>query len=228
MALTTALTGTDAPTGLKRAAARKVRWVPICIATVLLIGGMAFLWQKDLKHRFIVKRWGVVEAGEIYRSGQISDHLIKSTLQKHGIQVVVDLTGDETGDRFKEAEQRAISELGIESKQYPLLGDGTGDIHYYAVAIRDIDSARKEHKPVLVHCYAGAQRTGGVVAGYRMLVEGKSPAMAYAEMKQYGWKPKKDRILLDYLNNHMAELAELLVKENVIARVPDPLPVLAP
>jgi protein tyrosine phosphatase len=80
---------------------------------------------------------------------------------------------------------------------------------------------------VLVHCAAGAYRTGGVVAAYRMLVQGGSPADAWAEMKRYDWDDSEPQ-LPDYLNSNMAELAAQLVQLGVIDEVPDPLPVLQP
>ena len=68
--------------------------------------------------------------------------------------------------------------------------------------------------------------TGGVVAAYRILVERKSPDEARAELKRYGWKPGKDQVLLNYLNQNMAKLAELLLALQVIDTIPNPLPVL--
>jgi protein tyrosine/serine phosphatase len=82
----------------------------------------------------------------------------------------------------------------------------------------------REGKPVLVHCAAGAQRTGGVVALYRLLVQGKSPEFAFAEMQKYKYDPRRSPKLLEYVNSHIGEIAEDLVRDGTIERVPDPLP----
>jgi protein tyrosine/serine phosphatase len=79
---------------------------------------------------------------------------------------------------------------------------------------------------VLVHCVAGAQRTGGVIAGYEMLVEKKPVDEAYSQMRKYGHDPRDNPHLIDYLNAHMGELAKMLVDRHVIDRVPVPLPML--
>ena len=71
---------------------------------------------------------------------------------------------------------------------------------------------------------AGAQRTGGVIACYRLLVEKKDISFVLEEMMRYGWSPKRNVLLLPYLNSHMAELAALLQKMGVIDHVPVPLP----
>lgn len=194
------------------------------LALIGLVAAAVALWQTVIKDRLIAKRWGVVEEGKIYRSGQLSRHLIEPMLREHGIQVVVDLTGDDPENRDQPAERAAIEKLGIELRRCPLWGDGTGDLRQYAAAITAVVEARRANKPVLVHCYAGSQRTGGVIAMYRVLVEGASPEDAVAELRQYKWDPDRDQILLDYLNQHVAELAALLVENGVLERVPDPLP----
>jgi hypothetical protein len=89
-------------------------------------------------------------------------------------------------------------------------------------------ASERKGVPVLVHCSAGAQRTGACVAFYRLLVRGEPAESVYAELPRYGWDPKTDQILIDYANSNMRTLAELLVARHVIERVPDKLPQLHP
>lgn len=177
-----------------------------------------------LRDRFIPKRWGVVEPGRIYRSGQISRHLVREMLETHHIERVVDLTFDDPNDRNHVAELSAIAELGIERRLCPLQSDGTGDVHIYAQAVAAVAEAARQRKPVLVHCAAGTQRTGGVVAFYRLLVEEKSPEFVFEELRKYKYDPARSPKLLDYLNAHIGEVAEELVRCGTIAQVPNPLP----
>lgn len=181
---------------------------------------------RDVRDQFVPKRWGVVEPGKIYRSGQISARLIKPLLEEHHIQRVVDLTLDIPGDRYHEAELAAIAELGIERELFPLLADGTGDVKTYAAAVAAVAAAERAGTPVLVHCVAGTQRTGGVVATYRLLVQKKDPAEVFAEMRTYKYDPHYSPKLLSYLNAHLGELADELVRLGTIERMPEPLPVL--
>jgi protein tyrosine/serine phosphatase len=199
------------------------RWLRIAILAAI-VGGGIWLWEKELKDQIIPKRWGVVEQGGIYRSGQLSARLVKQVLKNHGIAVIVALTAVTPGDKNQLAEEQAASELGIEVIRCPLKGNGTGDIACYAKAIAAIVDAKKAGKPVLVHCAAGSQRTGGIVACYRVLVEKRSPDFAYDELLHYDWHDKPDQILLTYINNNMKELARILVEMGVIDRIPDPLP----
>lgn len=43
-------------------------------------------WVRDVRDQFLPKRWGVVEPGKIYRSGQISGTLIKRMLEENHIE----------------------------------------------------------------------------------------------------------------------------------------------
>lgn len=194
-----------------------------------LIGVMAAFgpgWVRDVRDQFLPKRWGVVEPGKIYRSGQISATLIKRMLKENHIERVVDLTLDTPGNRYHDAELKTIQELGIERQLFPLLADGTGDVKTYAAAVAAVAEAERDGKPVLVHCVAGTQRTGGVVATYRLLVQKKDPHEVFDELRHYKYDPRHSPKLLAYLNEHMPELAEELVLHGTIDQVPDPLPVL--
>lgn len=205
----------------------------IVIALLLVFGG----WEAG-KYLIVPRRFGVVEQDKIFRSGRIAPHLLRATLQKHRLKVIVDLTEPDRPDDqcliFKlffvtwHAEQAIAEELGIKRYNFQLYGDGTGNITNYAKAIAVIKQAREENKPVLVHCAAGVQRTGGVIASYRLLVEKQAPATIYAELTRYGWKPGKNKILLEYLNRHMAELNSLLQEMQVIPKEKRPAPRIAP
>ena len=195
---------------------------------ILLLVGAAWLWEDVVEDRVIPKQFGVVKEGQIYRSGQLSSSLVKRILLKYKIGVIVSLSGDSSGDVDKDAERQAAAELGIERLIFPLSGNGTGDINNYARAVAAICEAQKKQKPVLVHCAAGAQRTGGVIAAYRLLVEKENAPFVLAEMMRYGWNPKRNVYLLPYLNSHMEELAMLLQQMDVIDHVPSSLPQIGP
>jgi len=208
-------------------APRSRRWRAVAVLISVVAAGLLAANHRQvtaLRDRFIPKRWGVVEEGKIFRSGQLSRHLVKQMLESNRIQVVVDLTWDDPNEPNHQAEVAAIAELGIERRLCPLLSDGTGDVHIYARAVSEVAAAVRERKTVLVHCAAGAQRTGGVVALYRMLVQGKSPEFALAEMRKYKYDPERSPRLLEYVNAHIGEIAADLVRDGTIEHVPEPLP----
>ena len=97
-----------------------------------------------------------------------------------------------------------------------------GDVDPQAIAA--INKAVKEKQPVLVHCSAGSQRTGGVIAMYRLLVQKQSVLPILEEMEQYDWDSEDDQVLSIYLDKYIAILAERLVSLSVIEAVPSHLP----
>lgn len=196
------------------------------VLAVVIIGGGIWLWHDVIQDRVIPKRWGCVEQGAIYRSGKLSAALIERTLKKNDIQVIVSLTGEKPGDPDHVAEIRAAEKLDIELLRFGLGGDGTGDIENYAQAIATIVKAKKEGKAVQVHCAAGTQRTGGVIACYRLLVKGDPKDDVLREMRSYDWDPQDNPKLVPYVNENMHTLATRLVELGVLESVPDPLPLL--
>jgi protein tyrosine/serine phosphatase len=200
----------------------RVAFRPALIA-ILFLGGAIWAWESAIKEHFIAKRFEIVEAGQIYRSGQISAPMIKKILVGHKIGLIVSLTGDEN-ETDDNAEMLACAELGIDRLVFPLKGNGTGDINYYAEAIAAVCQAKRKQIPVLVHCSAGVQRSGGVIAAYQLLVRKKDPRAVLDEMEYYGFNSKKNEHLLPYLNSNMQELALLLKQRGVIDEVFSPMP----
>ncbi len=196
----------------------------IALVTAALVFGAIMMWKYVIKDRIIARQFGVVEEGRIYRSGQISSSLIRKTLVKYNIKAIIELAGDSTTSVNQAAEKQTVAELGIERNVFSLHGNGTGDIETYASAIAAICEERKEKEPVLVHCRAGAQRTGGVIAAYQLLIERKDIESVRNEMIHYGFDPNNDINLRSFLNNNMAEIAERLKQMGVIDKVPESIP----
>ena len=191
---------------------------------LVLSAATAGLWQGVVKDRLIPRRWGEVETGGLYRSGQLHRSLVKRTLQEHDIDLIVSLLDDEPGNVDYGAERATAKELGIELAVHPLDGSGKGDIDEYIGALASVLRARREGRRVLVHCGAGAYRTGVVVAWYRMLVQGRSPEEARAEMLAYDVDPDDVDGLADYMNGHVREVTEALQRDGLLGAVAEPLP----
>ena len=199
------------------------------VALVLAIPiGTAAWWFGGGKWMFEPKRWGEIEPGLVYRSGQIHPFLIEDTLRDEGIKVVVDLAADEPGRDDHDTENEVTKRLGIRKVDlFGLDGSGRGDPGIYVRAVQEMHAAKQSGTRLLVHCAAGTQRTGGAAALYRMFLQGWSGQAAYDEYMDYrgrtdSWK------LWKFLNEHMDEIAKGLVEKGVLTRVPDPLPHFGP
>ena len=203
------------------------RLIYLLILAAVVYGGYS-LWTGEIRNLFWPRNWGVVEPGKLYRSAQISRRIIRPTLQDNHIGVVIFMSGDDPTREDTTIEARTCADLGIKRLNLNLNGNGTGKVEKYIAALAEIIQSNRRNVPVLVHCETGAQRTGGVVAFYRVLVEGRSGSEAYAELLQYGHDPSKNPHLIPYLNEHMGEVAEALARQKLIDHVPSPLPVIKP
>jgi predicted protein tyrosine phosphatase len=201
---------------------RSARW-PLL---VLLIGlaayaGIQWYWNHQAN-------WGTVVPGQIFRSATVSRHLIRRKLADNKIGVIVFLSRDTGDDADLAAERKIAADSGIKFLNFPMNGDGVAAPEQYTAALAAVCQAKAEGKPVLIHCHSGAQRTGGVVAMYRLLVEGKAPSEAYAEMRHYGYDPARNTTLMPFLNEHISQWAQSLAELKIIPHTPQPLPKLAP
>jgi protein tyrosine phosphatase (PTP) superfamily phosphohydrolase (DUF442 family) len=209
----------------RKTCAPRVAIKVIVIAAALgLLGWFLISNVGGWKDRFFPRKLRVVDPGMVWASGQINQHLIRQILIDDKIQRVVSLDPDDPADPDVAAEIQVCRDLGIERFNDPLRGDGTGDIHSYADAVAQIVAAVKQGKPVLLHCSSGAQRSNGATFYYRVLVQGRPAQDAMEEMFRNGHDPRENPLLIPYLNDHMAEMANLLLQKGVIGSVPDPLP----
>jgi protein tyrosine/serine phosphatase len=191
----------------------------VALLTVLF-GSAVLLWKKVIRDRLIPKRWAVVKKHRIYRSGRIAARLMRRTLAGHKIKVIVDLTGDNPKNPSQTAEKSAASQLGIELHRFTLRGNGTGDVNLYAEAVAAVIQAEKQGQPVLIHFAAGVQRTGGVIAFYRLLVDKTPPEVVRAELIKNGFNPKRNHMLLPYINKNLSRIAMILHEKSLIEKIP--------
>lgn len=205
----------------------KAAWIVLAVAAGL--GLCATVWRTWVQDRVIPRNWGQVEDG-LYRSALLSPTLVKRVLKEHRIEVIVAMVWPEPTDVRQAAMERAAADLGIELLRFPMKGDGTARDdrpEALADAVVALAKARKAGKTVLVQCAAGANRTGGVIAAYQLLVRRARPSEVYTQMEQYGWDPRANAQLPEFLNRNMKDLAVRLYREGILDRVPDPVPVIS-
>lgn len=186
------------------------------IGRLLLLGAvvvLAIVGYRDLVHpNLFPKRFAVVVPGEIYRSGKLTPAALTKVVREHEIRTVVDLgawVGDEPGRvRAREREARTAAALGVDLHVFELIGDATGDPQQYVDALRIVmDPASR---PVLVHCGAGTERTGCLVAMYRMHAEGATLDEAYAEADRAGHDGDRNPHLRQVLETWSGPVLEAL------------------
>jgi tyrosine-protein phosphatase SIW14 len=131
----------------------------------------------------------------LYRGAQPSDGGFQQ-LAKLGVKTVVDLR--ETGPRAT-AEQRVVESLGMRYIHVPLDGLSAPTMEQVARLYAIFDDPASG--PVFIHCKRGADRTGTVVACYRIAHDHWENSKALAEAKTNGmsWVERSmQRFVLDF------------------------------
>lgn len=100
------------------------------------------------------------------------------TLRGLGIKTVINL-------RSRHAEKAAVEAAGMRSIAFPLgMVERISTTEIREIVRAMVDSA---NQPVFVHCALGQDRTGVVIAAYRMEVDGWTRAEAEEEMQAFGF-----------------------------------------
>lgn len=155
---------------------------PIPVALAL---GAAVLGAAGATFAAEIASFGQVEIG-LYRGGRPNEEDFTALLEM-GIKTVLDLEGGlfaaETDPVRRERAWAAAA--GIDLVHVPLspLTSPRPVRVEEAVAVM-ADPARR---PLFVHCHAGVDRTGFVVAAYRVTAEGWTAERAYDEMVRAGF-----------------------------------------
>ena len=118
-------------------------------AAALLLGG--YLGALQLTGNF-----HEVLRGVLYRSAQPSAADIALYSRKYGIKTIVNLRGENNKDWYRQ-EVKAANEAGIEHIDFKMSASKelTLDQTYRLIAL-----LRDAPKPILIHCQAGADRSG--------------------------------------------------------------------
>ena len=172
--------------------------LPLIIAVVVLLVALgAIFYHKRVEEHLFPKNFGVVVPGEVYRSGELSERMLRRVIEEQGIRTVVDFGAWGEGASEDLREQAVADELNVQRYVMRLQGDAHGDPNHYVAALKIMTNPEKQ--PVLVHCAAGAQRTGAAIVLYRRVVDGWPYERAYEEAGEYKHRAGRDWRLLTYL-----------------------------
>jgi tyrosine-protein phosphatase SIW14 len=164
----------------------------VAVAFALCLWQIAFAQetanQKDLPNFHRVN-------DTLYRGGQPNQGGLKS-LKKLGVKTIVNLRDDDDRARSEEAEAAAD---GFRYFNRPLGRYGKPSDEQVAEILSIINAP--ENQPVFVHCHRGSDRTGTVIAIYRIEHDGWTSEQAKEEAKRFGlgfWQVQMKDYLSDY------------------------------
>lgn len=116
----------------------------------------------------------------LYRGAQPTTNGVRK-LAALGIKTILSLRGE---GELSTVEAKAALDAGIQYRIVPMPDFGGPKDEQVETALRIINDP--QNWPVFVHCKHGEDRTGVIIACYRISKEGKTDKEALKEAKQYG------------------------------------------
>jgi protein tyrosine/serine phosphatase len=158
---------------------RKVTTVIFCIVAVIVV---AHHWYMDVQGNF-----HPITTGEAYRSAQLDRDLFEYYIHEYKIRSIINLRGKKAGEPWYEEETETSRKLGV--KHYDL---GLSAVR--APASDEIEDLlqlfRTAPRPVLIHCQAGADRSGLAGVLWKMVIDDVPKSVAKEQLSiRYGHLP---------------------------------------
>jgi protein tyrosine/serine phosphatase len=173
------------------------------LASFLLVCASQFAWAESEKG---LPNFGHI-TDSLFRGAQPSAAGF-SALHDMGVSIIVDFRNE--NDEIA-SEQRQVEAAGMKFVSIPWKGSDEPSNSQVAQFL-DLVRANPDVK-IFVHCKAGADRTGVMVAAYRIAIEHKPLSDAVAEMHQYHYHA----FALPHLERYVKTLPVLLQNERTFS-----------
>ena len=169
---------------------KRPRWRRrLVVAALVMLAGLFGLYSVQ---RWVLHNFHEVVPGEVYRSAQPGPEQLRQWMQRYGIRTVVNLRSDVDRDAVRE-EIKAAEKLGLKYVSVSLW-----KLH---LPTRDkmrelIDAIEAAERPMLLHCRAGADRSGvaGVMADMAIGGANYDSARKQLSMRYLHFDPYADHV----------------------------------
>ena len=138
----------------------------------------------------------------LYRGAQPKEGGLQK-LSALGIKTVINLRDDDEREQREEQQAKAA---GLRYFNIPLSNSRAPSDAQVERVLAIINA--QENQPVFVHCQRGADRTGTIIAVYRISHDGWTSEQAKAEAKHYGmgfWQVGMKDFISDYYKKQKAQ-----------------------
>ncbi len=184
---------------MKNRSRRIHKWIAATSLAMIICG--AIWWHISFNPRF----FPVIEK-QIYRSAQLSTYRLDAIIQAFGIRTIIALLGSEKGVLWYENEKAVAEHHQVQMFN---IGFGSHELPQYNRLNQLVDAILSAPRPILLHCYRGADRTG--MASAIALILNDDPPFETIE-KQYSWRfgviPYSDSIGVLFFNRYSEWLHE--------------------
>ena len=122
--------------------------------------------------------FAVIKDGQAYRSAQLDATSIRLVVDTYGIKTIVNLRGENSDAPWYQAERTAAEEAGAKLVDVSM---SASHLPSREILLQIYDTFTTADYPILIHCQAGADRTGAAAAIWRMM-QGDAREAAASEL----------------------------------------------
>ncbi len=122
--------------------------------------------------------FAIVEEGRLYRSGQMDANALTDAVRKHNIKSVLNLRGSHPDEPWYRDEKKAVLGAGATQIDIAMSSCEWMSRAQMRTLIQTLDTCER---PVLIHCWRGAERTGLASACAELLQPGSTLEQAEAQ-----------------------------------------------
>lgn len=156
------------------------RTTAVILACAAIIGA----WVGTLR---ITGNINEVEPGLVYRSGQLWPSQLSHLIKEKRIRTVINLRGVNTGSQWYDDEVEVTRSSGVEHRSIPMSANREPSPEILAKLIETMKTAQH---PILIHCEAGADRSGLASALYQYVLQKKTSEVSVGQLSLwYGHFP---------------------------------------
>lgn len=117
------------------------------------------------------KNFYTVEKDKAYRSAQLTKAELAESFETLGIKTVINLRGAKPNEGWYRDEVEVTNQYGVKLID---IGMSARRLPHRDDLLALLEAFETAERPILIHCKAGADRTGEATALYQMLYMGKS------------------------------------------------------
>jgi len=145
----------------------------------LLPGGCGLGEVDNYAPLTVFDNFHVIAPGQAYRSAQLDAESLRLAIETYGIRTIVNLRGENEEAEWYRNERAVAQATGVTLVNIPM---SAGELPPRDTLLLLYDTFVTAEHPLLIHCQAGADRTGAAAAIWRMVVLGEPRELARQEL----------------------------------------------
>jgi undecaprenyl-diphosphatase len=174
---------------------------PFLRAVAATLGVLAVLFAARVWYLEEQGNFHAITVGEAYRSAQLDRDELAHYVRKYGIRSIINLRGRRPEKAWYREEIATARELGVQHFDFGGIGATRAPSPRQVHELLELFAMAP--RPVLLHCQAGADRSGLAAALWKTMIDGAPASEARRQLSlRYGHVPVGPTTVLDAFFDH--------------------------